>query len=414
MSNSVLTVDMIAAKALALLDNNLVMAKTVDRTYEDEWNSNYNGYKVGDTISIRRPALYTVRSGEVAQVQNSVEGKTTLVVDSMKGVDLQFGNKEMTLDIDDFAERFLMSPMIQLANTVDRSLTGLYAQVPQWVGTPGQTIDSWADFAKGPQRMDEIAIPEGERRGILSPADRYGLAGAFAVNQVNPAGSIVSDAISAAKIPAPIANLETYASQNVQRLTVGTRVATAGAVNGSGQVTTYALTKDTNTQSFPVKSFAAGATIAAGEVFTIDDVYDVNPVTKQTLPYLKQFVVMEAKTLDGSGEGSITISPPLITSGAYQTVSAAPLDSAGMDFLGTASTAYTQNMLYHKRAFALAVVPLEMPAAAVVKSRKSYKGLSARLIQAYDATNNTEFWRFDILYGVKCVDPRLAVRLSGT
>ena len=32
----------------------------------------------------------------------------------------------------------------------------------------------------------------------------------------------------------------------------------------------------------------------------------------------------------------------------------------------------------------------------------------------YDQDTDKAGWRFDVLYGVKAIDPRLAVRLSGT
>ena len=81
---------------------------------------------------------------------------------------------------------------------------------------------------------------------------------------------------------------------------------------------------------------------------------------------------------------------------------------------GSAAT-YRQNVLFNKGAFALASVPMEMPQAVGDKgARESYKGLSIRLIPGYDFTNNVEKWRLDFMYGRKLIDPRLAVRFSGT
>ena len=60
------------------------------------------------------------------------------------------------------------------------------------------------------------------------------------------------------------------------------------------------------------------------------------------------------------------------------------------------------------------MVPMEMPAAAYGGSRKSYKGVSVRVIPTYDGTNDISKWRLDVLYGREAIDPRLAVRASGT
>ena len=50
--------------------------------------------------------------------------------------------------------------MIQLANAVDQDLMALYKQVNNWVGTPGQVVDSFKDFALAPQRLDDCVAPD--------------------------------------------------------------------------------------------------------------------------------------------------------------------------------------------------------------------------------------------------------------
>ena len=87
--------------------------------------------------------------------------------------------------------------------------------------------------------------------------------------------------------------------------------------------------------------------------------------------------------------------------------------SPAITVLGTASTGYLQNLVFHKNAFALAVVPMEKPAGAVDVARKSYKGLSVRVVPYYDGTNDISNYRLDVLYGIKVLDNRLAVRRGG-
>jgi hypothetical protein len=176
------------------------------------------------------------------------------------------------------------------------------------------------------------------------------------------------------------------------------------------------LSKDTGTMQLATNGWTSGSTLKAGEVFTISTIYAVNPVTKVTLNYLQQFVVMEDVTADGTttNETTLTIAPPIIVSGAFQTVSATPVAAQTITIIGTSATVYAQNMIFHKNAFALAMVPLEMPQGVVDAARKTYKGLSVRVVPYYDGTNDISSWRLDILYGVKAIDPRLATRLSGT
>ena len=152
------------------------------------------------------------------------------------------------------------------------------------------------------------------------------------------------------------------------------------------------------------------------DVFTIAGVYDVNPVTKAPLAHLKMFTVTTAATASGS-ETDLIITPPMIWTGAHKNVDVqgvTDLNDQAVTFIGTASTNYRQNMVFHKNAFALVTVPLVAPPCAVDVGRKSYNGTSVRVIPVYDGVNDESLWRLDVLYGVQAIDPRLAVRLSGT
>ena len=412
MANTTLTADIVAKEALMILENNLVMANNVHRAHEDEFDKKINGYKVGDTISIRRPAAFTVRSGAVASIQDVVEGKTSLVIDKQKGVDFKFTSSDLTLKIDDLSERVIRPAMVQLANEIDYDLTGLYASVPSWAGTPGQTINSFTDFAKGPERLDNMAVPMDMRRAVLAPTDHWGLLGSQTALYIQDAarGAYRNGSLG------PIGGVDTFMDQNVRTHTVGVATGTP-LVNGCNQNVTYDSVKNTYSQSLVTDGWTNSTTgiLKAGDVFTIANVYAVNPRSKAVLPYLQQFVVLaDADSGATTGPATLTISPPIITSGAQQTVSAAPADNAAITVLGTGGTGYSQNLVFHKNAFALAMVPMERPPGAVDVSRQSYKGLSVRVIPYYDGTNDVSNWRLDVLYGFKAIDPRLATRLSGT
>lgn len=411
MSNAPLTADIIAKEALMILENNLVAANQVFRGYEEEFNKNVNGYEKGDTISVRRPAQFTIRTGATMAVQDVVEGKFPLTIDQQAGVDFKFSSTDLTLKIEELGDRVMKPALLQVANKVDQDILALYKYVPSWVGTPGQKIDSFNDFGKGPERLDKLGVPTDERSAILSSSDYWGMLGSqTALFLQNPA----SDAYRRAKL-GMIGNVDTYMAQNVATHTVGSAAGTGTPlVNGAAQVSIYANVKNTNTQSLVTDGWGNSKTFNQGDVFTIANVNAVNPTTKATEDYLQPFVVTAATTTDGSGNATLTISPAIITSGAFQTVDSAPADNAAITVIGAASTGYKQNLAFHKNAFALTVVPMVMPPGAVGGARKSYNGLSVRVIPVYDGVNDASAWRLDILYGVKAIDPRLATRQSGT
>ena len=404
-TNVTLTADIIAKAAIMQLDNNLVMAKQVFRGYEEEFAKNVNGYEVGSTITIRRPMDFTVRDGAVMNVQDVTEGKFTMTVDKRKGVDFEFTSQDLTLNIKQLSDRVIKPGMIQLANQVDADLMAQYVNVPNWVGTPGQTINSFSDFAKGPERMDEGAIALDDRSAVLSPADHWGLLGSQTSLYIQDAakGAYRNGSLGM------IGGVDTYMSQNVPTHTVGSDVTTV-TVNQSVITTTISYTdvKDSNQQTITI----AGGTLNAGDVFTIADVYDVNPVTKTSTGYLKNFTVVSYAA------NSLVFSPAILWTGAHKTASitsgVTDLTGKAMVFQGTASTGYRQNMIFRKNAFALVSVPLIAPPGANDVSRQSYKGLNVRVIPVYDGTNDVSRWRLDMLYGVKTVDARQAVRISGT
>ena len=410
MANTVITPTIFAKEATMILNNELVMAKKVYRGLESDFGNAVNGYEPGDTISMRRPTDFTVRDGATASNQDVTEGKVALVVDKQKGVDFSFTSKELTLNIKELSERVIKPAMIQLANQVDRDLTALYSSVPNWVGTPGQVINSFADFAKGPERLDELAVPSG-RAAVLSPSDNWGLVGSQTSLYIQGAANSAYRKGDLGEI----AGVNTSMSQNVATHTVGPLGGTP-LVNGASQNTAYATNMNTNTQSLITDGWTAAAAsrVKAGDIFTIAGVNAVNPVTKADLGFLRQFVVTADGSSDATGNLTLTISPPIISSGAFQNVSAAPADNAALTFLGTASTAYRQNLVFHKNAFGLAMAPLVSPPGAVDVARESLEGTSVRVIPYYTGSSDTSAWRLDILYGVKALDPRLAARLSGT
>ena len=411
MANSVVTASIFAKAAVATLENELVAAKQVYRGYESEFD-NVNGYAVGSTVSIRRPADFTVRSGSTASAQDVEEGSTSITVDTMKGIDFAFTSQELTMDIRDLNERVIRPAMIQLANAVDSDILSLYKYVPSWVGTAGQTVNSFTDFAKGPERMDELSIPSADRSAILSPADNWGMIGSQTSLYIQGAAN---DAYRNGSL-GMVAGVDTYSSQNVATHTVGVATGTP-LVNGASQNTTWAATKDTGTQTLNTDGWTNSTTgiLKAGDVFTIAGVYAVNRVSKATLPFLRQFTVMaDADSGASTGPAALTISPPIITSGSQQTCSAAPADNAAITVMGTGGTGYRQNLLFTRSAFALAMVPLVKQPGAVDVSRQSYKGVNVRVTPYYTGSSDTSAWRLDILYGLKAVDPRKAVRLSGT
>lgn len=417
MSNTILTNSIIAKEALVQLENEMVLGNLVYRANEKDFENRTHGYTTGDTVSIRKPAKYTLRTGAQMAVQDSIEGKKTFSVDTQLGVDLGgWTSADRTLKLPDFSERFIKPAMRTIAQGVDARIAANYKKVFNWVGTPGSVVNSFADFALAPQRLDEMAVPTGDRFAILNPADQWGMLGSFTGLYIN---DTAKSALTRAKLPM-IGGVDTYMSQNAPSHLCGSRTDTTPVVNGNIS-TTYAVSKDTYAMDLPYTGAGSTVTFKAGDVINIADVYAVNPVPGDTgsdkvrQSYLQDFVVLSDVTSVG-GAGTLSVSPPIITSGAYQTVyvNGGTTASKAITNRGTASTTYKQSLVAHKNAFGLAIVPMIKPEGAVDVQRVTYNGLSIRMIPVYTGSSDTSAIRLDLLMGTDTLYPDLATRLSGT
>lgn len=413
MPNTLITPSMIAKEALMQLENNLVFANRVHREYKKEYTGGQGG-----TVSIRRPVKFITTNGATASLQDVEEKSTAITVDQRKHVAWEFSTQDLTLSIEEYSERYIKPAAITLAQTMDRAIAGLYTTVWNAVGTPGTTPANYASLGAAAQRMDEMAVVDSDRTMALSPAANYAIGNTSLT--LDSVGTMGKSAYEEARI-GRIAKFETYSSQNVPTHQVGALGGTP-TVNGASQNVTYANAVGNGwSQTIVTQAWSNSITnvVRAGDIITFANVFAVNPVPgegasgKMVMPYLQQFAVQANATSSGAGAATLTISPPIITSGPQQTVSAAPASGAAITVLGTAALLYPQNLAFHKNAFALVNVPLEMPDGVAFKARETANGLSMRVIKDYDFTNDTDRIRLDILYGVKSIYPDLAVRLFG-
>lgn len=408
MANSILTPSIIARETLSRLKNNLVMAPLVTRAFESEFGD------VGDTVKVERPIRYESTVGKTLNIQDVEMGNMDIKVDTQRHVGIQFDSKDLALDPVNFGEKFIEPAISQLAHDVDKDLAGLYKFVPNWVGNPGQDINSYADFAKGPERLDHVGVPDTMRCGVLSVADTWALLGSQ--TELSDGGDIVQSAYRRARL-GDIGGVETLKTQQIRSHSVGAHGGTP-LVRGASQNSAYASVMAGMTQTLITDGWTGSVDLKQGDVFTIAGVFDVNPNTKDTLPHLKQFVIMADVTSAASSANatSLSIYPAIVTSGPYQNCSAVPADNAAITYVGTASTAYRQNLVFHKNAFALAVrpLPIDPSMSFAATATDADTGLAVRIARNYDINNDNLPCRIDILYGVKAIYPELATRMSGS
>ena len=400
MSNSLLTIDMITRKSLEILENNLVLTRNVNRQYDDSFV--VEGAKIGSTLRIRLPDRALVTDGAALQVQADNEQFTTLTVSSQKHIGVNFTSAELTMQLDDFAERVLKPRVSQLASSVDADVATSYKGIFNAVGTPGTTPATSLVLLQANQKLNEFATPMSPRYATVNPAANAGLVEGMK-GLFNPTGAISRQFKNGMMGEGILGLDEINMSQSISNHT-----------NGDwGTAITVTSTVTTEGQSTLGISFTGSSkTWNVGDIFTIAGVFAVNPQTRQSTGSLQQFTVTAAAT--GTSTATLSISPALYTAGnALATVLTFPQAAAVVTMFGSATTGYPQNLVYHKDAISFATADLLLPQGVDMASRQVHNGISLRIVRQYDINNDRLPCRIDVLYGYAAIRPVTAVRLWG-
>jgi hypothetical protein len=403
MSNSILTIDMITRKALEILENNLVLTRNVNRQYDDSFA--VEGAKIGSTLRIRKPDRALVTDGAALQVQDDNEQYTTLSVASQKHIGVNFTSAELTMQLDDFADRVLKPRISQLASSIDADVANAYKSIYQSVGTPGTTPATSLVLLQAQQKLNEQAAMMNPRYATVNPAANAGLVEGMK-GLFNPTDTVSKQFKNGMMGTGVLGYEEINMSQSISNHTTGV-TPTAPIV---------ATTVSTQGQSTLDISFTSGSpTFKVGDVFTIANVYSVNPQTRQSTGSLQQFVVTEDLNISSTTTGTLKISPAIYTSAhALATVNAFPVATSGtLTFLGGSATGYAQNLVYHKDAITFATADLLLPQGVDMASRAIHNGISLRVVRQYDINNDRMPCRIDVLYGYGVIRPEMACRLWG-
>lgn len=402
MANSLLTIDMITRKSLEILENNLVISRNVNKEYDDSFA--VEGAKIGSTLRIRLPDRALVTDGAALQVQDDNEQYTTLTVSSQKHIGINFTSAELTMQLDDFAERVLKPRISQLASSVDADVANAYKSIYASVGTPGTTPATALVLLQAQQKLNESATPMSPRYATVNPAANAGLVNGM-TGFFNPTGTISRQFKTGMMGEGVLGYDEMNMSQSIVNHTTGSQPVApicASTVPSTQGATTLDITYTSGTK-----------TIKQGDVFTIAGVNAVNPQTRLSTGSLQQFVVTADQTLT-STSATIAFQPPMYTAAnALATVDAFPAASAALVFLGTASTTYPQNLVYGKNAITLATADLLLPQGVDMASRQVHNGISMRIVRQYDINNDRMPCRVDVLYGYSVIRPTMACRIWG-
>lgn len=398
--NTLLTTSLITKEALRVLENNLTGAKTINREYDSKFA--VEGAKIGSSLNIRKPVRYIVVEGQALVLQDATETQATLTLDKQFQVAFQFSSSDLALSIDLFSDRFVKPAVSALANKIDSYVLSFYKRIYNAVGTPGTTPNALLTYLDAGVKLNNTATPrDGMRSLVLTPRQEATIVDAL--KGLFQQSSKIAEQYSSGQMGTAI-GFDWHMDQNLPTHTYGTYAGTP-LVDGANQVGASIITD----------GWSSGAsTLNEGDIFTMAGVYAVNPQSRLSTGELQQFAVTQTIS-DTSGAMTIAITPEIIISGPFQTVTNSPANNAAITVAGATGAVSPQGIAWHKDAMTYASADLPLPGGVDKAARASDKqlGISLRMIQDYDITTDQWPCRLDILCGALLLRPELATRIQG-
>src|SRR5205085_749646 len=259
--------------ALRILHQKLNFVGSVERQYDDSFAK--SGAKIGDSLKIRLPNQYTVRSGATLSAQDTTEASTTLQIATQKGVDVNFTSVDLTLNLDDFSNRILEPAMSVLAANVEADAMNMYKDIYNSVWNGGFAA-SYNKILDARVILQRGLAPTNARTANLNPQDM--------VDLVKDTKTLFNDQSQVSK---------QYKEGYMGRAAGFDFVEnTLWPAHTRGDAASYVCNTSTGITSGSGTLTLSGGTgtIKQGDVFTIAGVFSVHPETKVSTGQLQQFV----------------------------------------------------------------------------------------------------------------------------
>lgn len=409
MANAFYTPTAVSKEFVRLLEQELVLGGMVGTDMSNDFKMN------GDTVYVRRQMQYLGQDDNIdlsSFTEDVTEGTVAVSMNKTWSNKVSIGANDRTLSFDRWSEQVVRPMARRAAEKIETSLSELYTKFYHFDGTPGTAPSTVLDLAEAGAYMSDVGIPNAGRIGFHSPVVSAKISNAIATSNVQGRNKT---ALEKAMIgyAGGFDNFETsFAPSHTVGVATGTPL-----VNGASQNVTYTTAKDTWSQTLNTDGWTASTTgiLKAGDTFSIAGVNSVHPGTKADTGRLQTFTVLaDADSGATTGPAALTVSPPMIASGAFQTVTAAPADNAAITVkTGTGGSTYRQSILLDPNCVTLVSRPLDIPGDAGLKtSTQSGNKVTVSVSEWTDGNTLAHNMRFDVLWGREVLDPRRGLRLT--
>ncbi len=392
MANQFITTELVSNTALAMFANNAPFVMTASRIYQDDFVS--SGYKIGDTLQVRRQNHFIVGDGSVATPQSIVETVESIVISHQYHALIAYTIQDLSLRIEDFSRLFIAPAIQEVITQFEKDVgTSAEQELNFFTGTAGVPINSFTTVdTAGAKLLEQGVNIASDAYLAMTVRDGSSLKGAL-LNNFTP---VFNEDIVRSSAIGHLSYFDIFQSQNVKRHQAGAgptlHAADTLLVNGavlSGNV----LVMDGATAS--VTDY-----FVVGDVFSVAGVQSVNPVGRAATGQDMQFVVTANASSNGGGNLTVFVSPSIIsdTSNPNRNVSNPVPDNAAVTMVGS----HNVNVAYPSRGLDLVCPPLyklQVPYASVAVDPET--GLSLAVTQTGDILGYQNYMRIDLLCGFK-------------
>jgi hypothetical protein len=390
MPNQFITTQLVSNTALAMFANNAPFIMTGSRIYQDDFQN--SGYKIGDTLQVRRQNNFVIGDGSTAVPQSIIESVENITVAHQYHALIAYTIQDLSLRIEDFSRMFIQPAIQNIISQMERDI-GSAAETSVWFysGTAGTPINSFqtVDLA-GAKLLEQGVNISSDAYLAMTVRDGSSLKSAL-LNNFTP---VFNEDIVRQSAIGHLSYFDIFQSQNIVQHIAGAGptlypadVLTVNGAVSSGNVLVLAGATDSITNYF-----------LPGDLFSIAGVHSVNPLSRASTGQNMQFVVQAAANSSVSGALTVTVLPVIIsdTGNPLQNVDVPIPNGAAVTVVGN----YNINLAYPARGLDIVCPPLyklQVPYSSVAIDPET--GLSLAVTQTGDILGYQNFMRIDILCG---------------
>ncbi len=401
MANQFITTDLVSNTALAMFANNAPFVMTASRIYQDDFVS--SGYKIGDTLQVRRQNHFIVGDGSVATPQSIIETVETITIAHQYHALIAYTIQDLSLRIEDFSRLFIAPAIQEVITQMEKEIAASAEQeLNFFTGTAGVAINSFTTVdTAGAKLLEQGVNIASDAYMAMTVRDGSSLKGAL-LNNFTP---VFNEDIVRSSAIGHLSYFDIFQSQNIKR-----HVAGAGpTLHSADPLLVNGAVTSGNTIIMDGATPSITDYFLVGDVISIGGVESVNPVGRAATGQDMQWVVTANASSDGGGNITVQVAPSIIsdTQNPNRNVSNPIPNNAPVTMVGS----HNVNVAYPSRGLDIVCPPLyklQVPFASVAVDPET--GLSLAVTQTGDILGYQNYMRIDLLCGFKW-HPQYACRV---